>query len=121
MTQLTTLPRTQFASPDDQTAPEPPEVRGMRRDDVRMMVAAPEGIDHLQFHQIGDRLNAGDVLVINTSGTLPGQLDGESSIHGQVVVHIANRLNDGTRVVELRSAPSAGTPIRSGRWAVPTR
>lgn len=114
MTQLTTLPTTRFASPDDQTAPDPPEARGLRRDDVRLMVADPGGIDHLRFHDIGERLRSGDVLVVNTSGTLPGQLDGESSIRGPVVVHIANRLSDGTRVVELRTAPSAGTPILDG-------
>ena len=55
----------------------------------------------------------GDVLVVNTSATLPGQLDGRRGGR-PVVVHVANRLADGTRVVELRTARTPPTP-RAGR------
>ena len=53
------------------------------------------------------------MLVVNTSATVPGQLDGTRS-GSAVVVHIANRLGDGTRVVELRTAPDASAPVLDG-------
>jgi S-adenosylmethionine:tRNA ribosyltransferase-isomerase len=45
---------------------------------------------------------------------VPGQLDGYRN-GSAVIVHIANRLPDGSRVVELRRAPSAAGPILDGR------
>ena len=32
-----------------------------------------------------------------------------------MVVHVANRLADGTRVVELRTSPNAADPVLDGR------
>ena len=105
---------TRFVSPEEHAATEPPEIRGLRRDGVRLMVASPAGIQHTFFYRLADQLNAGDVLVVNTSATLPGQLDGTR--HGSaVVVHIANGLGDGTRVVELRTAPDASATVLDGR------
>ncbi|WP_152365327.1 S-adenosylmethionine:tRNA ribosyltransferase-isomerase [Microlunatus speluncae] len=107
-------PRTTFQVTDDGTAPEPPELRGLTRDGVRLLVARSAGIDHLRFRELGDVLVPGDLLVINNSGTLPGQLDAERAGHGPVVVHIANRLADGRRVIELRSHPDAAAPVLDG-------
>jgi S-adenosylmethionine:tRNA ribosyltransferase-isomerase len=110
---LAARPYTHFVSPPDSTATEPPELRGLRRDGVRLMVATSAGIRHAIFDQLDRYLNAGDVLVVNTSATVPGQLDGTRD-GSEVVVHIANRLGDGTRVVELRSAPNASAPVLDG-------
>lgn len=107
-------PQTAFAPPRDLTAPEPPEYRGMRRDGVRLLVADPFGVHHTRFDQLADHLRAGDVLVVNTSATVPGQVDGRRGPH-PVVVHVANRLPDGSRVVEVRSAPRAAEPLLDGR------
>jgi S-adenosylmethionine:tRNA ribosyltransferase-isomerase len=52
--------------------------------------------------------------VVNTSATVPGQLDGDRN-GSAVIVHVANRLPDGTRVIELRSAPNAAAPVLDGR------
>jgi len=111
---LAARPFTHFSSPDDRTATEPPELRGLRRDGVRLMVATPAGIQHTVFRRLADCLRAGDVLVVNTSATVPGQLDGDRN-GSAVIVHVANRLPDGSRVVELRSAPDAFAPILDGR------
>jgi S-adenosylmethionine:tRNA ribosyltransferase-isomerase len=113
-TVLADRPLTQFSSPKDRTATEPPELRGLRRDAVRLMIATPIGISHTAFYRLAEHLRAGDVLVVNTSATLPGQLTGERK-DAPVLVHVANRLPDGSRVVELRSAPDAATPILDGR------
>jgi S-adenosylmethionine:tRNA ribosyltransferase-isomerase len=113
-TLLAGRPLTHFPSGEDRAATEPPEARGLRRDGVRLMVATAAGIWHTAFHRLGDQLRAGDVLVVNTSATMPGQLDGKRA-GSAVVVHLANRLSDGTRVVEMRTAPDASAPLLNGR------
>ena len=113
-TLLAGRPLTHFTSGEDRAATEPPEARGLRRDGVRLMVATAAAIRHTTFQRLGDQLRAGDVLVVNTSATVPGQLDGERA-GTAVVVHLANRLSDGTRVVELRTAPDASAPVLDGR------
>jgi S-adenosylmethionine:tRNA ribosyltransferase-isomerase len=113
-TMLAARPYTHFSSSEDRAATEPPELRGLRRDDVRLMIATAAGIRHTVFYRLADQLRAGDVLVVNTSATVPGELDG--SRNGvAIVVHVANRLPDGTRVVELRTAPNAAAPVLDGR------
>jgi S-adenosylmethionine:tRNA ribosyltransferase-isomerase len=109
-----TQPLTRFTPPVGTTAAEPPEQRGLRRDGVRLLVGTEAQIVHTRFARIGDHLRAGDVLIVNTSATVPGQLDG-SRAGEPVVVHVANRLADGTRVVELRTAPDAAAPVLNGR------
>jgi S-adenosylmethionine:tRNA ribosyltransferase-isomerase len=111
---ITREPRTRFAPPAGTTATEPPEQRGLRRDGVRLLVATDAGIVHTRFTRIGDHLGSGDVLVVNTSATVPGQLDGRRT-GAPVIVHVANRLADGSRVVELRTPPYAAAPVLDGR------
>ena len=111
---LPAMPSTRFDSPEDHTATEPPERRGLRRDGVRLLVADHGRIEHARFDQLGYHLRPGDVLVINTSATLPGQLDAFRDDR-RVVVHLANRLADGSRVAELRTSPDAGRPLLDGR------
>jgi S-adenosylmethionine:tRNA ribosyltransferase-isomerase len=114
MTALTATPTTVFSVPRVRAAPEPPELRGLRRDGVRLLVGTPDGIAHTTFAQIGRHLRRGDVLVVNTSATVPGQLDGTRD-RSPIVVHIANRLADGSRVIELRAAPNAAQPVLDAR------
>lgn len=114
-TPVSMTPSTVFRSPDDRTAPEPPEHRGLRRDGVRLLVAEPTGTTHTRFSALTDHLHPGDVVVVNTSATVPGQLDGRSPRLGPVVVHVANQLPDGTRVVELRTSPTAAQPVLFGQ------
>jgi S-adenosylmethionine:tRNA ribosyltransferase-isomerase len=104
-------PTTSFSSPDDRTAAEPPEHRGLARDQVRLLVASPAGIVHARFHDLPQHLRAGDLLVVNNSGTLPAELDGHWRSGRPVVVHLATDLGDGTWVAELRAAPAAQSPI----------
>ncbi|HYN49787.1 MAG TPA: S-adenosylmethionine:tRNA ribosyltransferase-isomerase [Thermoleophilaceae bacterium] len=53
-------------------AREPAEERGRGRDDVRLLVArARAGLEHAHFTQLPELLDPGDLLVINTSATLP--------------------------------------------------
>jgi S-adenosylmethionine:tRNA-ribosyltransferase-isomerase (queuine synthetase) len=54
-------------------AREPAEVRGAGRDDVRLLVAQRGSgrIDHARFAELPELLDPGDLLVVNTSATLP--------------------------------------------------
>ncbi len=122
MTALPLSPATRFANRDATTAVGPPEARGIPRDGVKLLVGQPERIDHVLFRDIGRFLHRGDVLVVNTSGTVAAEVDGWSPGHGDLVVHLATPLDrgqgeagDGSWVVELRSAPAAASPVLDAR------
>jgi S-adenosylmethionine:tRNA ribosyltransferase-isomerase len=84
-------------------AHEPPEARGLDRDAVAMLVATrgDGALVHARFRELPRFLDAGDLLVVNTSATLPAALDA--------------RL--GTRLVELRLS----TPADHGTWVIELR
>ncbi|MDO9455894.1 MAG: S-adenosylmethionine:tRNA ribosyltransferase-isomerase [Nocardioides sp.] len=109
MTLLTETPTTTFTAPD--VAPSPAEARGQRRDATRLLVARPDGTTHAAFHDLADHLHAGDLVVVNNSATVAGQVDARSTRHGAVVVHAAAPLDDGTWVVEVRTAPDAARAV----------
>lgn len=107
-------PRTRFVLPERLNAAEPPEARGLARDGVRLLVADGIQIVHGRFDQLGDHLRPGDLLVVNTSGTLAAAVPGTRITAGgvePVVVHFSTELDDGTWVVELRTAPTAAAPV----------
>jgi S-adenosylmethionine:tRNA ribosyltransferase-isomerase len=66
-----TLSRTDLAEPAE--AREPAEVRGAARDDVRLLVAhrGSGRIAHARFAELPELLDPGDLIVVNTSATLP--------------------------------------------------
>jgi len=102
---------TRFELPDELSASAPPEARGLARDEVRLLVAGPDGVHHTTFGSLGSYLRPGDLLVVNTSGTLPAAVDAMRDGRG-VVVHFSTEIGDGTWVVELRSPTG---PLLDGR------
>ncbi|GAB3048936.1 S-adenosylmethionine:tRNA ribosyltransferase-isomerase [Intrasporangium mesophilum] len=112
-------PHTAFRPTDDLTADAPPEARGVRRDGVRLLVAAQAATDsggatsvtHTTFDHIGEHLRPGDLLVVNNSATVAAETDGRLAGRGSVVVHVATELDDCSWVVELRTAPDGARPI----------
>ena len=99
-------------------AHEPPEARGLRRDDVKLLISDLErdSIEHARFRDIGTWLDAGDVLVVNTSATINAALDVETDGGERLVVHLSTRLPGGLWAVELRApAPIASQPYRNAR------
>jgi S-adenosylmethionine:tRNA ribosyltransferase-isomerase len=115
------VPSTIFSAPDDLTATEPAEHRGLARDQVRLLVASPAGITHTTFRDLPDQLHRGDLLVVNTSGTLPAELDGRWRNGRPVVVHLATDLRDGCWVAELRTAPHGAAPVLDAEPDEPIR
>ena len=103
---------TRFPRPDDLTATEPPEQRGLARDEVRLLVATPAGIAHARFRDLPAYLAPGDLLVVNNSATLRGGVRRHARRRragGRA--RRPTRLDDGTWVVELRTAPDAARPV----------
>jgi S-adenosylmethionine:tRNA ribosyltransferase-isomerase len=96
-----------FTLPPELEAHEPPEARGLPRDGVRLLVGerATGAVSHHRFTDLPDLLRPGDVLVVNTSGTLPAavQVDG-----GALWLHFSTQLPDGDWLVELRRPGAAG-------------
>jgi S-adenosylmethionine:tRNA ribosyltransferase-isomerase len=126
---LAERPTTTFTAPPGAFAPAPAEARGLPRDGVRLLVASGDGVQHARFRDLPDHLRAGDLLVVNNSATVAGQLDAHLRGAGAgrpVVLHVGTRLPGGDRVVELRTAPDAaravldagpGERVRVGRGA----
>ena len=80
-------------------ATEPPEARGLPRDGVRLLVGGPDGVSHHRFPDLPQLLAAGDVLVVNRSGTLPAAVDVDGS---DLVLHVSTSRPGGGWLVELR-------------------
>ncbi|MCC7207201.1 MAG: S-adenosylmethionine:tRNA ribosyltransferase-isomerase [Anaerolineae bacterium] len=100
-----------FALPDDLHATMPAEVRGLRRDEVRLMASHYHSnkVAHAQFKALTDFLDPGDVLVINTSGTLNAALSAQRADGTPLELHLSTRLPDGHWLVEARQPGEKGT------------
>ena len=107
-----------LVAPVRDEAREPPEARGLGRDDVALLVATRHdlGLVHARFRELPRFLSEGDLLVVNTSATLPAALD--ASLDGRrVELWLSTPSTEGTWVVELRTSdrrahPAPVTPAR---------
>ncbi len=102
---LPRLPLLTFTLSSELEAGEPPEARGLSRDEVRLMVShiATNQIVHTRFRHIADFLEPGDVVVINTSGTLNAALPATRSDGTQLELHLSTHLPANLWVVEMRA------------------
>jgi S-adenosylmethionine:tRNA ribosyltransferase-isomerase len=101
-------PLTRFTLPPGAEAREPPEARGVPRDGVRLLVARSGRVAHRRFHDLPALLDPGDLVVVNTSATLPAALDARRPDGAPQVVHVSTGLDDGRWVVEARRADGRG-------------
>ncbi len=91
-------------------AHEPPEARGRRRDDVRLMVSTgTEAPVHTRFRDLASYLRAGDLVVVNTSATVAAALDGWLPSGQAVAVHVSGQLPGGLWLVEVRRLADGAT------------
>lgn len=94
--------------PEGMSATEPPEARGLRRDEVRLLVAGHGAIRHSLFGRLGEFLQPGDLVVVNTSATVPAALDGLRGDGSPVRIHYNGPAAGGGAIIELRR-PGHGT------------
>jgi len=94
-----------FSLPNGLEASVPPEARGITRDAVRMLVAHKETgtLLHSYFSEIPRLLDEGDLVVVNTSGTLAASISGRLCDGREVEVHLSTKLPAGLWTLELRS------------------
>ena len=110
-------PRLSFVLPPELEAAEPPEARGLTRDAVRMLVAHRRSrrLEHSTFSMLPSFLLPGDLVVVNTSGTIPAALDAVAEDGTPVIVHLSTQLEGDEWVIELRRPTGRGTQ----RWTGP--
>lgn len=106
--------RLAFRLPAELEAREPAEARGLTRDAVRMLVAhrATGKLVHSIFTLLPTFLAAGDLVVVNTSGTIPAAVDALAPDGMPIVVHLSTQLDGNRWVVE----PRRSTSRASHRW-----
>ena len=101
-----------FTLPPELEAHEPPEARGVPRDGVRMLVSRGSSgeISHHRFRDLPRLLLPGDLLVVNTSATLPAQV----RVSPGLAVHFSGPRPDGSWLTELRLVQGK-TTVPNGR------
>jgi S-adenosylmethionine:tRNA ribosyltransferase-isomerase len=110
-----------FVLPAAREAGEPPEAHGLSRDEVRLMVSyiGDCSIEHTHFRSLENYLTAGDLLVVNTSGTLNAALKAWRADGQELELHLSTRLPGELWVVELRLPGEPGTEpfflVRQGK------
>lgn len=107
-----------FAMPARLEAAEPPEARGLRRDGVRLLVSRvdTDTIVHARFSDLPQWLEPGDLLAVNTSGTLNAALAATAMNGERFELHLSTRLPGNFWVVEVRRpGPVASLPNPDGR------
>jgi len=100
-----------FVLPPDAEATAPPEWHGLRRDEVRLLAVRPGGLTDVRFTDLPDLLEPGDLLVVNTSATVPGRLDATRADGVTVPLHVSQALDDGDWVVEVRRPGNTGPDL----------
>ncbi|HEX6750850.1 MAG TPA: S-adenosylmethionine:tRNA ribosyltransferase-isomerase [Longimicrobium sp.] len=110
-----------FDLPDELSAREPPEARGLPRDAVRLLVTEGDGerVTHAHFRDLPRFLSPGDLVVVNASATLATALEGIRKTgdgDAPILVHLSTPLEDGRWVIELRRATADGNePLLDAR------
>jgi S-adenosylmethionine:tRNA ribosyltransferase-isomerase len=114
-TEVRQLPSLSFILTPDLEAHEPPEARGLRRDEVRLLVShyRDDRIEHARFADLPQFLERGDLLVANDSATLPAALTARRRDGTSFALHLSTRLPGGLWVVEPRkTVPQATETVR---------
>src|SRR6201995_1607782 len=110
-----------FTLPPELEAHDPPEARGTARDGVRLLLSqgTTGDISHHRFGELPGLLRPGDLIVVNTAGTLPAEVvavpgpdpgPGPGGRAGRrLAVHFSTAWPDGGWLVELRSITGPAT------------
>ena len=104
-----------FLLPTELSAKEPPERRGIARDGVRLMAINRKSgeVQHSRFNGISEFLRPGDLLIFNTSRTLPASLEGcDRALNKCLEIRLAQHLPDDSWLALLMC--QQGTPFACG-------
>ncbi|MET7401224.1 S-adenosylmethionine:tRNA ribosyltransferase-isomerase [Dactylosporangium sp. NPDC005572] len=101
-----------FELPPSLEAHEPPAVR----DQVRLLVSNGDEISHHRFTDLPALLRPGDVLVVNTSATLPASVP---VVGAPLRLNFSSELPSGRWLVEVRGSDLRPRPGAAGVVALP--
>lgn len=94
-------------------ATAPIESTGRERDDISLLVVDGRSTHDTRFHRIGEHLDPGDVVVVNTSATEPAALTGR--LDGTPIdIHVSGPSPQGGWIVEMRLEDRTG-PITTAQ------
>ena len=93
-----------------QEAVAPPEARGLKRDEVRLLVSETGSDRHHHFLDLPDVLLPGDLVVVNRSATLPASLPARSST-GPFLLNLSTAYGRNIWLAEPRWAWDRPGPI----------
>lgn len=99
-----------FERPEILSATRPASERGIKKDAIRLMVSSPDSHQHATFRDMAQFLNAGDVLVVNNSATLPASLPAEGNI-GKFRLNLSTNYGHGLWLTEPRWSVSQPGPL----------
>ncbi len=104
---MTAAALTDFTLPPELEAREPAEARGVARDGVRMLVSRRRTgeLTHHPFGELENLLLPGDLLVVNTTATIPAAVPCGPGLS----VHFSTPLPDGSWLAELRARDGVAT------------
>src|SRR4030088_3024273 len=93
-----------FQLPAELEAHEPPEARGLARDQVRLLVShlTDDHVEHRRFTDLPDILRPGDLVVANDSATLPAALPAQLEAGRSIRLHVSAVVPADLGVVEPR-------------------
>lgn len=91
-----------FKLPPRLEAREPAELRADGRDDVRLLVSREDEVVHAHFRELPRFLAPGDLLVLNTSATVPAALTALREDGQEIALHWSTSLPAGLAVMEPR-------------------
>jgi S-adenosylmethionine:tRNA ribosyltransferase-isomerase len=106
--------------PERLEAHEPPEARGVPRDGVRLLVShrAAGTVEHATFRDLPSYLEPGDLLVVNTSATLPAAVTVTRADGMRLELRFSTSLPggspDGPWLVELREGDDPFAGVQAG-------
>ena len=99
-----------FVLPPELEATEPPEITLGRRDAVRMLVSIGDQPPRPSVaRDLARWLDEGDLVVLNTSGTIPAAIDATTADGRAVVVHLSTELPTELHLVEIRRPEADGS------------
>lgn len=111
-------PALDFTLAPELEAGEPPEARGLARDQVRLLVSYREDdrLLHATFRDLPCFLDAGDIVVVNSSATRPAALPATRQRGEAIWLHLSTPLPANLWLVELRRPANRATePLRDGQ------
>ncbi len=106
--------RQAFTVPPELEAHEPPEARGLARDEVRLLVTPRTGeVRHARLTDLPRFLKEGDLLVVNTSRTLAAALKARRGDGSVIDFHLSNALPGGLWLVGPRKSEACQGEVLS--------